>query len=192
MLDLPPELDLSALRVCRSCAEVFGPFSWPGEIDAIQRCGCGRPHREDARWPNFDFNCVVELCRICASVGIRSGSRWSTFGCAECHPWSRDLMMRAGRWVIPIGRHSMHHAIGIQGADVDDAEIQRFADACTSLFEGMDRLEEWRSLRLAVNLDALGFDDSPTVLLTTYLAAAVRVDKAAARDELLRWWVATN
>ena len=193
MLDLPPALDLSELRVCRACSDVFGPFRWAGELDAVQRCGCGRPHRDEPRWPGFDFNRVVELCWICASVAGRSGSKWCTFGCIDCHAWSRDLMQRLGRWVIPIGRHTLHHAVGLEGGrDISDAEIERFADASRSIFEAIERLNEWRTLRLATNLDALGFEPSPSVSLTAYLAAAVTLDKGVAREDLLRWWTATN
>lgn len=172
---------LDGFAICPDCRTLRGPcapVSLPGRI-VMQGCDCERRAREPRseeqrraeRWGNFDFNVAVELCRCCGRVPLRSGSRWSVWLCEECKPRVLALNGRFGRTIVPIGRHSMMHGIGIPGPVTEnDAEaIEEFVGSANGLFRAIDRLEEWARERVAYNIYRLGLDVDAPVHLTEYL-----------------------
>jgi hypothetical protein len=113
------------------CSECFVLRGWFGAGRAIgdsalkpepgayghryyQRCRCQDKSME-APWVGFDFNTEVELCYCCGAEAITSGSRWSSFYCEECREQVLKLNRSVGRWVIPIGRHSVMHGLLVAG-----------------------------------------------------------------------------
>ena len=115
---------------------------------------------------------AVELCRCCGLVPLRSGSRWSVWLCDGCKPRALELNGRAGRAIVPIGRHSLMHGIGISGPvkEEESEEVAAVCAAANGLFEAIDRLHEWARLRIAFNVERLGFATDVPVGLIEYLA----------------------
>jgi hypothetical protein len=115
------------LELCIRCGELRGAVEW---VDGrarrrlLQECACQRGLRSDAtpRWWGFDFNVVAELCRVCESAVLPSGTRFSAPVCDACRErgattgrgarlqeWSREALTRnlldaglAHRSVVPL------------------------------------------------------------------------------------------
>lgn len=127
-----PKID--TLYVCRTCGELAG--TGPD----TQRCDC-RP-KEDARWPGYDFNTALELCYCCGQVPLRSGSRWSVWFCEGCMELVLGLNRSLGRYAVPIGRHSLHGGLGLNGTS-SELDIAIFTATFRHVSEAMDRVREW-------------------------------------------------
>jgi hypothetical protein len=158
-------------RLCGRCTGIFevGPRRY-----RRQRCRC--EDQEDERWPGFDVNERVTLCRCCAAEVLHSGSRWSVWFCPDCLERIKALHDRLGGTLIPIGRHSMMNRLVLRGYEVASTAVDRFAEALVDLFERIQHLEEWHRRRASANLKALGMSELPSVPLGKYLrkAAALR------------------
>lgn len=167
--------DLSQLEICPECRTLRGPWA-PSTLDrdsVVQSCDCDRPQRDGSveKWPKFDFNTAVELCYCCGLVPLRSGSRWSVWHCNECKIRVLALNRSFGHAVVPIGRHSLMHNVGLSGSDIEDSSaIQRFVSEQHDLRDRTDRLEEWKVQRVLFNLEQLGLDPTEPVSLQHYLS----------------------
>ena len=172
---------LGGLEICPRCRTLRGlcvPSLGNSRQPRLQECRCerrARPRGEiDPAWNGFDVPAAVELCYCCGLVPLRSGSRWSVWLCDGCKPRAIDLNGRAGRPIVPLGRHSMMHGIGMSGPVKEDEseEIAAFCAAAGGLFQAIERLEEWSRLRVGFNLERMGFDLDAPVALTRYLERA--------------------
>jgi hypothetical protein len=165
----------SAMEICTICFELRGRYD-----KHRQQCRCDReanPEEYETRWLRaggapYDFNDDVELCRCCAVALVPSGSRWSPFFCGECKRRVRALNNAFGRWVIPIGRHSMMHGAFL-GAVESDEKAEEFALALGGLFERIAHLELASCAVVERNLKTLGLLDEGSLPLSAYLEAAV-------------------
>ncbi|MGZ8752920.1 MAG: hypothetical protein ACXW1S_08050 [Acidimicrobiia bacterium] len=77
------------LELCTRCGELRGAVEWTdgrSRRRLVQECACQRALRLDApaRWWGFDFNVVAELCRVCGTEVVRSGTRLSDHVCDDC------------------------------------------------------------------------------------------------------------
>lgn len=124
----------SQLLVCRTCGEISGEGWWK------QRCSC--EPQDDEPWPGYDFNTAVELCYCCGQVPLRSGSRWSIWFCEGCRKLVLGLNRSLGRYAVPIGRHSLHGGISLNGS-ASDLDIEIFTATFKNISEAMDRVREW-------------------------------------------------
>jgi len=87
------------LELCIRCGELRGAVEW---IDGrarrrlLQECACQRALRSDARprWWGFDFNVVAELCHVCESTVVPSGTRFAPPVCSSCR--AQGLRLRPG------------------------------------------------------------------------------------------------
>lgn len=84
------------LELCTRCGELRGsvPFTdGRGQRRLVQECACQRALRSDAppRWWGFDFNVVAELCRVCETEVVRSGTRLSDPVCDDCREHGLQL-----------------------------------------------------------------------------------------------------
>jgi hypothetical protein len=179
---------------CRGELEVQDADGSPGRYR--QRCGCERATAQlEKRWPRYDFNTYIELCRCCGIAPLRSGSRWSVFFCAECKERVFAFNRAHDGWVVPIGRHTAMHGIGFNPAtqsDVTDfwADVTHFWVRMKGLFGAIHILDERARVCVAENLAALGFEPRQEVPLADYLeAAAGRIDKAERFEALVRYFV---
>ena len=167
---------IDGLEICPRCRALRGPWSRNEEPARFQECTCQirkRPAREkNPEWKGRDVAKAVELCRCCGLVPLRSGSRWSVWLCRDCVKRAGELNARAGRPIVPIGRHSLMHGIGMSGPVKPDEseEIAAFCAAANGLFRAIDRLHEWARLRIGFNVERLGFDPAGAVPLPRYLA----------------------
>ena len=182
--------------ICPDCAWLRGVLD---VLDAAghstdryeQRCRC-EPVGE--RWPGWDFNALLELCRCCAVVPLRSGSRWSRFFCDECLERVAAFNRACGCWVIPIGRHSAMHGDVLGG---DEAAIEEHAEHFVAqvrgLFAATDHLDQWASTSVKRNLGVLGFATGAEVDLGRYVRAArLRgLDKQGAFENLVEHFADT-
>jgi hypothetical protein len=100
------------LELCTRCGELRGAVAWTDgrqQRRLLQECACQRALRSEAtpRWWGFDFNVVAELCRVCGSTVLPSGTRFSPPVCADClscglqsradarlEEWSREALTR--------------------------------------------------------------------------------------------------
>jgi hypothetical protein len=152
--------DLSVMFVCRSCTDIYGPWK-QGPEGRLQ--GCCRLHPGDsARWPRFDFNKVMELCRCCGrDIARSSGHRFSVWFCEPCRRRVVAFDQRCGRTIIPLGRHSIMAGVSISGREIADGspvepKIDNFSTSARGLFASMDHLEAWRRRTVAGHLKILG------------------------------------
>lgn len=143
-------IDNGRMRVCLDCGKAYG---WIGnEVDErrmFQLCRCesksGVPDsvKTSEKWERYDFNEELTLCHCCGLEVVSSGSKWSLVLCTECKLQAVDLNQSQGRVIIPIGRHSLQHGIGISPAEeVDSAMIEDFASKATGLWDSLDHLIE--------------------------------------------------
>jgi hypothetical protein len=165
----------SGMEICITCFELRGVY------DAYrQHCRCYRdanPEKSETRWRTasgavYDFNTAVELCKCCAVALVTSGSRWSPFLCGECKPRVRALNSTFGRWLIPVGRHSMMHGQLLGAADSDE-RVEEFALALGGFFERIGHLESAACAAVEQNLENLGLMNEGSVPLRVYLEAAI-------------------
>ena len=98
------------LELCTRCGELRGAVEWTdgrAQRRLLQECACQRALRSDAtpRWWGFDFNVVAELCRVCESTLLPSGTRFSPPVCADCS--ARGLRLRADRRLAEWSREAL-------------------------------------------------------------------------------------
>jgi len=174
------------LWICGTCRGLRGSW-WPRSGTPVreQQCRCGP--RQEERWPGFDFNRVAELCRCCGLDLLRSGSRWSVWLCRPCKERALSLDAWGSVPVVPIGRHSIQHGLGLAGSDLDDdGAVEAFVAAVVELTAAQQRLERWAEARLEANLQLLGWAGEG-VAVADYLRAAPAVAPGPERcvDELV-------
>lgn len=167
--DMGTRREYSYLRICRSCSYLYEE----GRPDGLeQRCRC-RPGRE-ARWPGFDYNRRASLCLCCAVVALPSGSRPSPYFCNECQARAKDLSLRAGRLIFPIGPHSLMHTWVPTTLGASDGDAGTLADGLyrtgVAIQGGFAVLEKWYGRLVPWRLQQLGLDRD--VSLHDYIAAA--------------------
>jgi hypothetical protein len=167
------------LLVCAVCGHLRGPWRYQGDTeDRLQRCACDRSdHRSpQPRWPGFDHNTVAELCRCCAIELLGSGSKWSVWFCRPCLTRVRGLNERAGRCVVPIGRHSLMNGIGyrLDGRRDDEAALLAFGDQLQTFLRATEGTEGWRRRVVRRNLVLFGLGEAIGVPVNRYLLKARR------------------
>jgi hypothetical protein len=168
-------VDPGGLRICADCRRLKGAV--PGPDPRTQRCGCqGRaPEGPRQTWPGYDHNTYAELCRCCALVLLPSGLKWSVWFCDDCKPLVIAFNRAVGRYVIPIGRHSIMNRVGIRAdALVSTPTIDRFVDDVRSMAGGIERLAAFAMQVTEQNLTTLGFDVTRDTPLAAYLRAIER------------------
>jgi hypothetical protein len=118
-----------------------------------------------------DLSTTTELCRCCALSLIPSRSRWSSFFCPECKERVFELNHRAGRCVIPVGRHTLMNGVFYRAGDHDmtTAEAIAFHDQVTTFFNHADATGRSRGQQAARNIDAIGLAGEGNVALRTHL-----------------------
>ncbi|MFC1660795.1 hypothetical protein ACFL3S_04905 [Gemmatimonadota bacterium] len=92
---------------------------------------------------------MAELCYCCGQVLLRSGSRWSVWFCKECKEQVGLLHGRLGRYVIPIGRYSLHAGFRLgakPGEPEFDLAVELYVDKLQNLFQAMDVVWEWSGI----------------------------------------------
>jgi NAD(P)-dependent dehydrogenase (short-subunit alcohol dehydrogenase family) len=166
-----------ALVICADCRRLKGAI--PGGGPRLQRCGCRAEgsERPVRTWSGYDHNTYAELCRCCGLVLLPSGSKWSVWFCADCKPLILAFNRAVGRYVVPIGRHSIMNHVGGRGTDLASKEaVERFVQDVRTMIGGIDALAAIAGDVIARNLAALGFDAAADVPLTAYLRAVQQSD----------------
>jgi hypothetical protein len=156
-------------EICIKCFELRGEiYGWHHLCDC-EREAYRAAGREVPRCG--DLSNKTELCRCCALYLIPSRSRWSSFFCPECKERVFELNRRAGRCVIPVGRHSIMNGVFYKAGDHDmtPAEAIAFYDQVTTLFHQADATGRWRGQQTARNIGAIGLAEQGHVPLRTYL-----------------------
>jgi hypothetical protein len=179
--------------VCTTCLECQGTLEVHEDRirNYVQSCSCDRAAGRDEPWPpGWDISRYIELCHCCGVEIVRSGSRWSLFFCPDCKQLVLDLNRAAGRWVIPIGRHSMMHGTML-GATASREAIEEFTSEVEGLFASIDHLHEHASRRIRANLADAGLAGREAVTLDAYLegVAAAGVRKEIAFERLREHFV---
>jgi hypothetical protein len=181
-MDLEPSAE--DLYVCSGSGELFG-LTGPkvGPPTHEQRCRWtadvyrGEPWHEprtDLPEPAGDFPTAVEFCCCCATELISSGSRFSSFFCAECRAAARQLADSAGFAVIPLGRHTLMNGVCLDGGDAADPQrLTTFTAAAEGFFARVDRLATWQRGIVADHIDAMA-PGATHVPATAYLAFVAR------------------
>lgn len=176
----PYDIDFSRMRICSSCFEIHGPWQdinlrVQGELEwPYQGCACEQKllMQDERKWPGFDFNTVVELCKCCGAELLNSGSRWSVWFCDVCKQRVRILHGKYQRYIVPVGRHSMMGGFGLSGEALHQkAEREYFVIRWRSISESIDDLYRFGKLVVSENLKLLGLSQSHDVGLVDYLGA---------------------
>jgi hypothetical protein len=178
--------DATEMVVCTACGQVRGRWralELPDAPAHEQGCRCVPGGAEP--WPRFDFNTAIELCHVCGTEPLLSGSRWSPYFCDECKERVKQLNRHHGECIIPIGRHSLMNGVAY---DAERAKMgvtaAQFAKELQKMFGRSGGLLTWREQQVHANLADCGFATGADVPLPKYLeaCAALPVDKAAAYD----------
>jgi len=180
-------------HVCGTCFELRGPFVWRlkgQEYPHVQECACERNRHAEGerpeRWRGFDFNMVAELCQGCGCQVLDSGSRFSVSFCGECKQHAVDLHAEVGRWVVPIGWHSIMHGVSLHTRPKPtSAEIETFATRFGTLMQRIGRLGDWGHEVVRRNLVTIGREDEAGVTLADYLDAVSSVDRGERFDAMV-------
>lgn len=168
------------LYVCGSCG---GLGTMTGSADRVQVCACDRASAGGSTGgsdPRHHF----ELCGLCASVVVRSGSRWSMLLCSDCLALARAANEMAGLVVVPVGRHSLHHRIAVRASQVEDpSTVSTFLNDLGGLHAALDALTDWKAQLVAARLAGQG----QQVELPVYLQEvdAHPPDRAALLDQFV-------
>ncbi len=174
------------MEVCGPCGGPVGPFRDRRGTrplrSYVQRGSCplhAAPRRQRG-WDGFDFDEGVALCRCCGAVALRSGHRFSVWFCDACKQEVGLLNGRHGRYVVPIGRHSVHAGCVLTSSDVMDlVRVQIFSDAFVGAAGAMTVLREWAGEAVRLTLAEIGIAPDGRVSLPEYLnRARAVVDKA--------------
>lgn len=166
-----------SLRICGTCLQVRGPVP-DDEERALQLCACA-PHEPEPTasvWRE-DHGTYAELCRGCGLRLLRSGSRFSVWFCDYCKPLVVTLNRQLGRYLVPIGRHSIMAGVAPRPAEVGlTAAAELLAQATAEIGVGMDSTQTWARTVVARNLEVLGFEAGTDVYLGKYLWTVRRAD----------------
>jgi len=147
------QAEYQELELCTKCGELRGSVAWTDgreQCHLEQECGCQRALRCDAapRWWGFDFNVVAELCHVCETEVVPSGTRFAAAVCDDCRArglqprtddrleeWSRQALFRnlvdvglAHRSIVPLADY-------LEVVDLVDRE--RRVDECIT-FLGLE------------------------------------------------------
>lgn len=174
--ELDPRIDgddyhYGSLKVCGTCTELFGTFYLAKQELVIHYCRCARVDRFDPkhRWPRFDFNVAAELCYCCGQVLLRSGIKFAVWFCDACKDQVRLLNARLGRYVVPIGRHSVMGGLGLGGV-ATPVEMFVFCEEWNGVLTSMRSVHKWKR-RVVHDVLAERWDDPPhEVPVLDYLA----------------------
>jgi hypothetical protein len=108
-----------------------------------------------------------------------------------------------GRYVIPIGRHSLMGGIGIEGSELAHADDRRFhelvdgfADQMRGWSDSIDHLHAFAARRTVFLTDAIGLDAASDLQLDTWLqrvrphayASPLGFGKEGSFDSLVHWF----
>lgn len=165
-----PEPVTGSLRICGTCLRLRGPVPH-SESGAEQLCRCTpRELRlQQAPWGG-DHNTHAELCRCCGLRLLPSGSRFSVWFCDYCKPLITTLNRQLGRYLVPIGRHSIMAGVAVRPAEAGfTAAAELLADTTVEMVAGIGATEEWARTVVARNLEVLGFEPGTDVYLGKYL-----------------------
>jgi hypothetical protein len=184
--------------ICMTCRTLF-EMRPPSPDAPRQRCRCEPADPKEWR---SDLTERAHLCGCCRLELLRSGSRWSVWFCDECKERVRELNARLGRYVIPIGRHSMMAGVGVPGqvlVNATEEELVAISEVLRSELQGMvssiDRLTHFASERTD-ELARLGhLDGLPSIALDSWFDVLRRlaesddtVSKEASFRALVRWF----
>lgn len=159
-----------SLRLCGTCLQICGPV--PERDDGAQQyCGCPplEPRPPQPRW-GADHNTYAELCRCCGLRLLRSGTRYSVWFCDYCKPLILTLNRQLGRYLVPIGRHSLMAGVAVRPVEEGFTAAAEFlADATVDMVAGIGSTERWARAVVARNVEVLGFEPGTDVYLGKYL-----------------------
>jgi hypothetical protein len=185
----------ASFEVCENCYELRGPFEYTWKdthYTFVQECRCERDARpRDIRpptWISFDFNTGVELCHGCGTEVLWSGTRWSLWFCKVCLARAFDCNREAGTTVVPIGRDSLMHGVGMSARSARSRRVVgAFMAGIESLVERMQLLHDWSHEVVRRNLVDARLGGQPTITLPHYLAAVTGLDPADRFATMLEW-----
>ena len=180
------------VRICGTCRGLYETEP-SNETALVQRCHEREPKEEP--WPGFDYNEWIRLCDCCAMAVVRSGSRWSSFFCADCRKRIIALNRSSQRAVIPIGRHSMMNSFGPQPQpDDEDAQAKSLLEFFKTFDETHAVLQSWKGERLERLIEAAGLSPDEDITLSEYLDRVSSLSgygKPEAHQQLVRRMAAT-
>lgn len=168
------EFDVSGLTIDPRTGKVGG--NW---IEVIQ--GASK---------SLDHQTVAELCRCCGTELLRSGSKWSVWFCKECKSRVDSLNRSAGACVVPIGRHTLMHGVGVRGGDAlrDPALVTAFLAAANDVVRKQNRVSEWAAEIVTRNCVSCALTGDEPIPMSTYLEAVAFQSRKAAFDAMCEWW----
>lgn len=138
----------------------------------------------------LDFPAAAELCYSCGIELLPSGCKFDPWFCNECLERAVALNRQLGGGLIPIGRHSLLHQIGLsREAAADEATVEAFQIALRGFFAATARLPEWQKRIVRRNCAAVGLlGRASSVSIRVYLRAVRRLSRQAAFESLSCWW----
>lgn len=183
-------------RICTTCGGLFEARA-PSSGEPRQRCACD-PDR--SRGWSGDLPERARLCACCRLELLPSGSRFSVWFCEECRERVGELNAQVGRYMIPIGRHSIMAGIGVPGRELVEANPQEFSAIAETLrvntlgwLDSMHHLhafsdERLRTLARRTDLDGLDAIPLDTFFERVEATGDPELGKVGAFRSLARWF----
>jgi hypothetical protein len=144
------------------------------------RCGCQPPDDDwrEQEWAGYDIAALIDLCHVCVRDVVKSGTRWSWYGCETCRSVNNRIATailskpHPGNQVLPLGRHSMMNgrAIGVDPPKSNDP-ADRVTESMVSLFEFAKRIFKWKKEEGRHLIELAGSADTDSVPLDDWLVA---------------------
>lgn len=169
--------NLKRLRICQNCLELYGEIWLEDGQLVFQECqkGCCHSTQREERWHvnnlktgrkyYHDFNKEYEICQCCGLEVIPSGSRWSSFFCRPCKEMILQFNQKAGKCVVPIGRHSMMNGIFLSYQDIkNEGAIKDFVSGVNQTFSSMDIVHQNGATVTRNRIQQLRLGSDPTAI----------------------------
>ena len=176
LMDVLGGVSVCGVSVCGPCGDAVGRAPDRRDLSAeIIQLGSCPAHREGPTepWTGYDYNRFVELCRCCGAVPLRSGSRWSVWFCPTCRAEVDLLNSRLGRYIVPIGRHSLHGGRLLSAHQIaDPIVVQDFLNSWAGVGDAMTRLGEWARIAVRSNVERITGQEDAVLPITEYCRQA--------------------
>ena len=138
----------------------------------VDYCKC-QSHPPNDDYPDRDLACA--LCLTCALTVVHGHTRWMLVLCNPCCSRARELNVRHGRLVVPIGIHSLVNGAAFRpegDGSVDDTKLEAFAGFFRSMIGSLNDNQSYGRRLVKRRCTRLGLMGSDLIDVDEYIAAS--------------------
>lgn len=163
------------LHICGSCFELRRPRQ-KGNQEAADWCACdwNRGMGPKPGTPGNHLRGMYRLCWSCAAAVTVGCSKFSLHVCKPCMTEIQETSAALGRRIAPIGRHSIHHGVGLR-TDLPyvHQDLVDLANGLNSMVSSVSAADKHRRARTAELAHRFGLFGQERIDLWEYLAYCV-------------------